>query len=113
MLGKLQPSYAAPEHSLRNRKRPHGESAEALHFYRHGEKPEGCRRQRSQVAQMFGDGNAGAQQDGMRRPRQVGRIVDIQRIDAGQCGPGAGNVLRRLCRQERMTFEVLISILSL
>ena len=31
------------EHGLRDRKRPHREGAEALHLYRHGEEPEGCR----------------------------------------------------------------------
>src|SRR5690242_3976953 len=56
----------------------HRERAESLYLYGHGVEPEPARRQRVQTAQVLRDRNLRAEQKGMRRPRPVRGVVDVE-----------------------------------
>src|SRR5204863_7526121 len=60
-----------------------------------------------EATQMLDNRDAGAEQDAVRRTRQVSRVIDIIRIDADQYRAFVGQKLRRIFRQKGMTFEIL------
>jgi hypothetical protein len=55
------------------------------------------------AGQVLYDGNAGSQQQRVRGPLTVGGVVDVERVDADQCGvmvrePGCARPVKKCCR---------------
>src|SRR5205085_613878 len=61
-----------------------GECAHAFDFDGHGEELAAMRGQRREVAEMFDNRNVGAQQERVRGPRQIGRVVNVERVNADE-----------------------------
>ena len=57
---------------------------------------------------MLDDRNPGAEQRRVDGPRRIGRVVDVERVDADERRASIAQVRRRVGRQKRMSFEILI-----
>jgi hypothetical protein len=80
------------------------------HLDRHGVQPKTGNRQAAQTAHMFHNRYLGCQQNRMHGTSHVGRIVDIEGIDAYQSSPGLFEPDSRFGREKGMTFKVLLRL---
>src|SRR6266849_10704900 len=62
----------------------HRKGSHALHFHRNGKEAKVLIRQSVQAAKMLDDGDFRAEQERVHGPGQVGRVIDVQGIDADQ-----------------------------
>jgi hypothetical protein len=85
---------AAEGGKLQHRVRPDRERAHPGHPRRGGVEPEPVGRQLRQSGQVLHDRDPGPQQRRVRRPRAVGDVVDVERVDADQRRPALGQQRR-------------------